>query len=132
MNRILRRANKKISFGSAATLLVVVALLGQVLGFLRNRLISTNFTVVDPGSSDAFFAAFIIPDFFYYTIAAGALGVAFMPVLAEKIEEGNKRAVSELTSSLLNVLLIAMGLVSVVIFLFAQPLIHAFAPKLTP
>lgn len=71
MNRILSRANKKISLGSAATLLVVVAMIGQLLGFMRNRLISTNFTVVNPGSSDAFFSAFVIPDFFYFTIAAG-------------------------------------------------------------
>ena len=58
MQKWLNKANQKISFGGAATLLVVVALAGQMLGFFRNRLVSTNFTVVDPGSSDAFFAAF--------------------------------------------------------------------------
>jgi peptidoglycan biosynthesis protein MviN/MurJ (putative lipid II flippase) len=61
-NSLLKRANKRVSLSGAATLLVLVALSGQALGFLRNRLISTNITVVDPGSSDAFFAAFLIPD----------------------------------------------------------------------
>lgn len=132
MNRLIRRANKRVSLGGAASLLIGVTLVGQVLGFVRNRLVSTNFTVVDPGSSDAFFAAFQIPDFFYYTIAAGALGVAFMPVLADRLAAGDRKSVWELASSLLNVLAIAMGVVAVVIFLFAKPLIHAIAPNLPP
>lgn len=130
MNRLLRRANKRISLGSAATLLIFVALMGQALGFLRNRLISTNFTVTDPGASDAFFAAFQIPDFFYYTISAGALGVAFIPFLSDRLEAGDKRGLWELASSLLNVLMVAMAFVSIVIFLFAGPLIHTLAPNL--
>lgn len=132
MKQILRRANKKVSLGGAATLLIVVALIGQVLGFLRNRLISTNFTVTDPGASDAFFAAFVIPDFFFYTIAAGALGVAYMPVLADKIAQGNKQAVRDITNSLINVTIIAMLGVAVVIFVFAKPLMHLLAPNLPP
>lgn len=130
MNRLLSKANKKISLGGAATLLVVVAMVGQVLGFLRNRLISTNFTVVDPGSTDAFFAAFVIPDFFYFTIAAGALGVAYMPVLADKIASGNKKAAQDITNSLLNVSMLIMLGGAVIIFAFARPLMHALAPNL--
>jgi len=130
MNRFINRANQRVSFGGAATLLIVVALLGQVLGFLRNRLVSTNFTVVNPGASDAFFAAFQIPDFFFYTIAAGALGVAFIPILSDRLELGDKNGVWELASSLLNILAIVMGVVSIIIFVFAQPLIHTLAPNL--
>ncbi len=133
MNRLLSRANKRISFGNAATLLIVVTLLGQLLGFFRNRLVSTNFTVVNPGSTDAFFAAFQIPDFFFLTIAAGALGVAFMPVLADHLERGDKEGVWELTSGLLNLLTMVMFVVAIVIFIFAGPLLHhVVAPKLTP
>lgn len=116
--------------GSAATLLIVVALLGQLLGFLRNRLISTNFTVHDPGASDAFFVAFQIPDFFFYVIAAGALGVAFIPILAERLHANDRKGLWELTSSLLNTLAIVMACVSVLLFIFAKPLIHILAPHL--
>lgn len=130
MKRFITRANKRISFGGAATLLVGVALTGQVMGFLRNRLISTNFTVRDPGASDAFFAAFQIPDFFFYTIAAGALGVAFIPFLADRLEAGDKKGVWEIASSLLNLLAIAMCFVSAIMFIFARPLIHTLYPNL--
>ncbi len=130
MNRFLNRANKRISLGGAATLLIVVALMGQTLGFLRNRLISANFTVLDPGSSDAFFVAFQIPDFFYYTIAAGALGVAVIPFLADRLQAGDRKGVWELTSSLLNVLAVVMFVIGVGTFVFAEPLIHLLAPNL--
>lgn len=114
-------------------MLIVVAFAGQMLGFLRNRLVSANFTVVDPGSSDAFFAAFQIPDFFFYTIAAGALGVAFMPFIADHLARGDRRGVWDLSTSLLNLMALAMLLVAVVIFVFAEPLIHNIvAPKLDP
>lgn len=132
MNRILTRANKRVSLGGAAALLIAVALAGQLLGFFRNRLVSTNFTVVDPGSSDAFFAAFQIPDFFFYTIAAGALGVAFMPFLAEHLERGDKKGMWELVNSLLNLLLIVMAVVSIILFIFAGTFIHTFFPNLDP
>ncbi len=114
-------------------MLIAVALFGQVLGFLRNRLVSTNFTQVDPGSTDAFFAAFQIPDFFFLTIAAGALGVAFMPILADRLEKGDRQSVWELTSSLLNLLTLVMLFVALIIFIFADPLIgRIVAPKLDP
>lgn len=132
MNRFLRKTTQRVSLGSAATLLVVVMLVGQGLGFLRNRFIATNFTVQDPGASDAFFAAFQIPDFFFYTIAAGALGVAFMPILADKLQQGDKKSVWEIANSLLNVLAIAMAVVGVIIFIFAEQLIRLLAPDLPP
>jgi putative peptidoglycan lipid II flippase len=132
MKKWLHKANKRVSLGGAASLLIGVALAGQLLGFFRNRLVSTNFTVIDPGSSDAFFAAFQIPDFFFYTIAAGALGVAFIPFLSDHLERGDKEGVWRLTTSLLNLLAIIMLGVAVVIFVFAEPLIHYIvAPKLT-
>ena len=132
MKKLFGSANKRVSFGSAATLLIATAMVGQVLGFLRNRLVSTNFTSIDPGSSDAFFAAFQIPDFFYYTIAAGALGVAFMPFIADKLANKDKRGVWNLTNGLLNVMGGVMFVVSLFLFIFAEPLIHTLAPNLAP
>lgn len=121
---------KKISVSKIATLLIVVALAAQLLGFLRQRLIATNFTTVDPSASDAFFAAFQIPDFFFYVIAAGALGVAFIPILSDRLQANDRRGMWLITSSLLNLLTIAMVAVSVFTFIFAEQLIGVLAPKL--
>lgn len=113
-------------------MIIGVTLVGQALGFLRNRLISTNFTITDPGTSDAFFAAFQIPDFFFYTISAGALGVAFIPFLSDRLEASDRKGAWELASSLLNILAIVMSAIGIIIFLFAKPLIHTLAPNLPP
>lgn len=133
MNRLFNRANKRLSLSNAAMLLIAMALSAQLLGFFRNRLIVANFTRVDPGLTDSFFAAFQIPDFFFLTIAAGALGVAFMPVLADHLYRGDKKGIWDLTSSLLNLLGIVMFIISAFIFIFAKPLMHNIvAPGLSP
>lgn len=130
--KLLRRANKRISLGGAAALLVGASLFGQVLGFLRLKLINANFDEFGPQSTDAFFAAFKIPDFFFYTIAAGAVGVALIPVLSDHMERHDRKGAWELATSLLNVMAIFMALVGIVIFIFAAPLLNIVAPGLTP
>lgn len=133
MNRILRRANKRISLSGAATLLIASSFISQILGFLRVKLVNANFVATGPNSTDAFFAAFKIPDFFFFTIAAGALGVAFMPVLAEHLHKHDRKGVWSLSTSLMNLLTVIMFVVGLIIFIFAQPLIHYIvAPKLDP
>lgn len=131
--RLISRANKRISLGNAAALLVAASLFGQVLGFLRTKLVNANFPAIGPESTDAYFAAFKIPDLFFFTVAAGALGVAFMPFLAEHLNRGDKKGIWELSNSLLNLLAIIMFFVGVIIFVFAEPLIdHIVAPTMSP
>ena len=110
MNKWLNRANQRISLTNAAALLVGASLIGQLLGFMRTQVVNGNFNAPGHITTDAYFAAFKIPDFFFYTIAAGALGVAFMPFLADKLHQGDRRAVWRLTSGLLNLLGIVMAL----------------------
>lgn len=111
---------------------MAASLSGQVLGFLRTKLVNANFAALGPHSTDAYFAAFNIPDFFFFTLAAGALGVAFMPVLSDRLHKGDRAAVWELSASLMNLLAIVMAVVGVVIFVFAYPLVqYIVAPNMT-
>lgn len=112
---------------------MATSFLGQLLGFMRTKLVNANFPPTGPQSTDAYFAAFKIPDFFYFTLAAGALGVAFMPFLADKLSKGDKKAVWDLSNSLLNLLSLIMLFVGVIIIIFAKPLIsHIVAPNMSP
>lgn len=124
MNKWLTRANQRISLGSAAALLIVAALFGQLLGFLRTQIINGNFNSPGNINTDAYFAAFKIPDFFFYTIAAGALGVAFMPFLADKLAKGDRQSVWKLTSGLLNLLGLLMFGVGIILLVFTEPLLR--------
>lgn len=134
MNPVSTQKKKpRINIGNVAALLVAASLSGQVLGFLRTKLVNANFPTTGPQSTDAYFAAFNVPDFFFFTVAAGALGVAFMPVLSDRLYKGDRRGMWELSASLMNFLAMLMALVGVVILLFAKPLIHhVVAPGLTP
>jgi len=126
-----KRRSTRVPLANVATLLIATSMIGQVLGFLRTKLVNANFPAVGPNSTDAYFAAFNIPDFFFFTIAAGALGVAFMPVLSDHLHKGDRRGAHELTSSLLNFLALLMLIVGIIIFIFAQPLItHIVAPDM--
>lgn len=105
--------------------------MGQLLGFLRTKLVNANFPTTGPNSTDAYFAAFNLPDFFFFTLAAGALGVAFMPVLSDRLHRGDKKGMWELSNSLMNLLAVVMLVVGVIIFVFAKPLIrHVVAPHM--
>jgi putative peptidoglycan lipid II flippase len=124
---------KRVPFSAVATLLIGSSLIGQVLGFMRTKMVSANFPSTGPQGTDAYFAAFNIPDFFFFTLAAGALGVAFMPVLTDRLQKGDRKGMWELSASLMNLLAIVMGVVGLVIFVFAETLIHyVVAPHLTP
>lgn len=133
MNKWIRRANKKVGVSGAAALLLVVTLFGQVLGFLRYKMVNANFPLTGSESTDAYFAAFKIPDFFFFTLAAGALGVAFMPFLSDRLERGDRKGVWDLSNSLMNLLAIIMGVVGLIMFVFAEPLLkYLVAPGLPP
>ncbi len=123
----------RISIGNVAALLVATAFVGQLLGFLRTKLVNGNFPLTGPHSTDAYFAAFSIPDFFFFTLAAGALGVAFMPVLSDHLHRGDRRGIWDLSASLMNLLAVIMGVVGLIMLVFAEPLIkHVVAPGLSP
>jgi putative peptidoglycan lipid II flippase len=121
--------SKRVPLASVATLLIATSLIGQVLGFMRTKLVNANFPLTGHNSTDAYFAAFNIPDFFFFTIAAGALGVAFIPVLADHLQRGDRKGVNELTSSLMNTMAILMFFVGVIIFVFAEPIIRHFVAE---
>ena len=127
---------KGISIGNIAGLLVATALIGQLLGFIRTKLINANFDNPATPMADragVYFAAFNIPDFFFYTIAAGALGVAVMPYLADHLHKGDRRGMWELSNSIMNLLALLMFGVGLIILIFAHPLIDLLVGNgLTP
>jgi len=129
MRRLLDKANRKFSIGWVAALLAGSALLTNLLGLLRERLLLANFGV--GAEVDAYKAAFAVPDFMFFLLVSGALSVTFIPVFTERMVKGNKKSAWELSSSLLNFMALITGVVSLLIIVFAQPLLEYFvAPGL--
>src|SRR5262249_53961644 len=61
---------------SATLLLMSTVMLSRVVGFLRETYVSNTFGA-DP-RTDAFFAAFTIPDWLNYLVAGGTVSITFI------------------------------------------------------
>jgi len=132
MKKPSARIVQRMSLPGAATLLVLATMLSQVLGFMRTKLVFANFPKVGAESTDIYFAMFKIPDFFFYILAAGALGVAFIPILSEHMQKSDRRGVWSLSNSLMNFMALLMFFVGLIVLIFARPLAHIVAPNLSP
>ncbi len=127
IDKVVARANRHIKISTAAALLAGSYFVSAILGLIRDRLLAARFGLTD--TLDAYFAAFSIPDLVFYLLVSGALAVTFIPVLTERLVAGNHRSAWELSSSMLNFLAISTFLASILIFVFADPLMWAVAPK---
>jgi putative peptidoglycan lipid II flippase len=101
-------------------------LLSRVLGFFRNWTVAQQ--IGSNAATDAYFAAFTLPDFLNYLVAGGALSLTFIPVIArcvsEKREEDAWHVFSTVITSM-DIVLVAAVLIGEI---FAPVLMHVIAP----
>lgn len=121
---VVQLANMKLSVKSAAIVLASSTLISALLGLFRDRLLNSYYLGTYPTGIDAYTAAFTIPDFMFFILTSGALAVSFIPVFNQRLATGNKKSAWELSSSLLNLLALLTMITSVLIMVFADPLIR--------
>lgn len=130
MNRvqgIVARANQKLTVQLAAFLLAGSGLLSSMLGLFRDRLLMSNYYDTYKTGIDAYTVAFVIPDFMFFLLVSGALSVTFIPVFSERLTKGNKKSAWQLSSSLINFMAILTLIASLLIIIFADPLVRYVA-----
>ena len=121
---VVQLANMKLSVKSAAVVLASSTLISALLGLFRDRLLNSYYLGTYPTGIDAYTAAFTIPDFMFFILTSGALAVSFIPVFNQRLATGNKKSAWELSSSLLNLFAILTLITSILIMIFADPLIR--------
>ncbi|MBQ2643607.1 MAG: murein biosynthesis integral membrane protein MurJ [Candidatus Saccharibacteria bacterium] len=121
---VVKLANMKLSVKSAAIVLASSTLVSALLGLFRDRLLNSYYLGTYPTGIDAYTAAFTIPDFMFFILTSGALSVSFIPVFNQRLASGNKKSAWELSSSLLNLFAILTFVTSILIMIFADPLIR--------
>jgi len=121
---VVQLANMKLSVKSAAIVLASSTLISALLGLFRDRLLNSYYLGTYPTGIDAYTAAFTIPDFMFFILTSGALAVSFIPVFNQRLMAGNKKSAWELSSSLLNLLALLTFVTSILIMVFADPLIR--------
>jgi putative peptidoglycan lipid II flippase len=122
--RTIARANLKLPIKLAATLLAGSTLLASILGLIRDRQLNGLYYSTYPQGIDAYTVAFTIPDFMFFVLVSGALSVTFIPVFNQRLISGNKKSAWELSTSVLNLMAIATLIASILIIIFAEPLVH--------
>lgn len=121
---VVALANMRLSVKSAAIILASSTLVSALLGIFRDRLLNGYYLDTYPTGIDAYTAAFTIPDFMFFILTSGALAVSFIPVFNQRLASGNKDSAWKLSSSLLNLMALITLVASVLIMIFADPLIR--------
>lgn len=121
---VVALANIKLSVKSAAVVLASSTLVSALLGLFRDRLLNSYYLGTYPTGIDAYTAAFTIPDFMFFILTSGALAVSFIPVFNQRLASGNKKSAWEMSSSLINLLALLTFVASILIMIFADPLIR--------
>lgn len=117
------RANSKLTVRWAAILLASSTLISSLLGLYRDRLLNSLYLDSYPVGIDAYTVAFTIPDFMFFILVSGALSVTFIPVFNQRLKTGNKKSAWELSSSMINFMALITLLTSLLIIVFAEPLV---------
>jgi len=117
------RANMKLPLNMAAMLLASSTLVSAVLGILRDRQLNGLYYSTYPQGIDAYTVAFLIPDFMFFILVSGALSVTFIPVFNQRLADNNKKSAWELSTSVLNFMAITTLIASILIIIFAEPLV---------
>src|SRR5277367_5306038 len=116
---------------AASTGIVMASvLLSRVLGFFREWTVAHQ--IGSNAVTDAYYAAFTIPDFLNYLVAAGSLSVTFIPVFAKYLaqdEEDEGWRVFSIVVGTMGLLLVAFVIACEI---FAPHLVVLIAPGFGP
>ncbi|MGB2861338.1 MAG: lipid II flippase MurJ, partial [Candidatus Saccharimonas aalborgensis] len=130
MRSMVNLANRKMSVKWAAILLASSTLLSSLLGLYRDRLLNGLYLDSYRVGIDAYTVAFTIPDFMFFILVSGALGVSFIPVFNQRLDTGNKKSAWELSSSMINFMALITLVASILIMIFASQLVYIISPGL--
>ncbi|HWR21299.1 MAG TPA: murein biosynthesis integral membrane protein MurJ, partial [Verrucomicrobiae bacterium] len=110
----------------AAGVVSGATLLSRILGFVRDLIIARAFGAGT--ATDAFFAAFRLPNMLRELLGEGALSAAFIPVFTEAFTKRGRESAWRLAWTILTLLTVLLVLVSIAGILLAPWLIRLIAP----
>lgn len=114
----------------SSLLIAVLFTFDKALAFVKSMLFNK---IVGLEGMGIFGASNNIPDYLSALLSGGALGMAFIPVLREYLDRQGTPAAWDLFVRILNLAFLVTAGASVIIILFADPLVRfVVAPKFTP
>jgi putative peptidoglycan lipid II flippase len=118
-----KEAERKAIAGRAG-IIGLGTLASRFLGLGRDVTLAASFTLAQ---TDAFWIAFTLPNAFRQLLAEGAVNSAVLPVLTEVREKEGDEAARRFFARTRGLSLVALGVVSLLGVVFAEPLVRLFA-----
>jgi putative peptidoglycan lipid II flippase len=112
---------------AAAMLLASSVLLSRVLGYAREALLA--YKVGAGASTDAYYAAFQIPDLLNHLLAGGALSIAFLPLYTRHLANGDVEGADHLLATAFGTLTAIAAVATALLWWWAEPLIALQFPR---
>ena len=116
----------RTSLARSAVIVGLAFVLSRILGLVREMVLANQFGTTS--TMDAYVSAFRIPDLLFLVVIAGSFGAAFIPVFGEYIAKGDEERAWRLASAVLTWAGIVVLALSLIIFVFARPLMGIVAP----
>lgn len=116
--------------GAAAVIMVAAVFLSRIIGFGREVFIAGRFGA--NWETDAYNAAFTIPDWLNYLVAGGTLSITLLPIYAKHLADDDEAGGNRVLGIVMTIMLAVVGAGVIVGEIFAEPLIRAFFHKLDP
>jgi len=128
--RLFRPSHQYTAF-SATLLLMTTIMLSRVIGYIREAYIAYAFGAGQ--QTDAYVAAFTLPDWLNYIVAGGSASITFISIytrfLAEKREQDAQKTFSIIITVMTTVLVFGTILAEIFTPQFAAWMFHGFAPE---
>lgn len=112
----------------AAFLLMATVILSRILGYGREVALYTLFG--QNYITDAYRAAFSIPDFIYMMLVGGALSSSFIPVFSTYVASNRENEGWKAASIVFNYVMIFLAILIAIAYIYTGPLLSLLAPGL--
>jgi putative peptidoglycan lipid II flippase len=127
--RFFRPSHQHTAF-SATLLLISAVMLSRVIGYARDAYIAWAYGA--GGATDAYVAAFTLPDFLNYVVAGGAASITFISIytrfLAEKREADAQKTFSIIVTVMTTVMIVGTILTEIFAPQFVRWFVKGFPP----
>ena len=127
--RALRPSHQHSAF-SATLLLMTSVMLARVIGYLREMYVAWAFGAGP--KTDAYVAAFQIPDYLFYLLAGGTTSITFITIYARHLSRGEDEKAQHAFDTVVTIMTAIALAGTVLIEIFTPQIARLIFPKFTP
>jgi putative peptidoglycan lipid II flippase len=127
--RFFRPSHQHTAF-SATMLLISAVMLSRVIGYARDAYIAWAYGA--GGQTDAYVAAFTLPDFLNYIVAGGAASITFISIYTRFLAEKREADAQKTFSIIITVMTTVMILGTILTEIFAPQFVRWFVKGFSP